>query len=706
MARREVPRHNLPAIVIRPLDASTRAPSRADADLHLPPHLKMHPTSLRPTALSLVLGASALTLSVGLANCQGPSPVKVTGAEPSAEQPRGEDALPSFLLKVPGGNVLVGMEIDAFVDACAQAAFEFKPAIAHKAAKEKFIQAMRRSASVIGRKQVPVETFYLGKWPVKNSEYQVFVDAERAAGRDVRPPMHWWREGMKDAYEEALPEIRKAFPKTENGALLYWERHGNELPYKVQNEKGESIGDEPVVYVSWRDANRFAASLGMRLPTEVELTRAMRGDGSHTWPGGEQDDAWSAKKKDLLGMAKTSDLHLKPVGTIAGATGPFGHVDMFGQVWQLCGDLGFQPIHGDMDEFVKTWEKGLQKHKLGRMLERKPVYRGNFIIAKGGSFLSYQEPVQLMIDARAPMQTTAVFESLGFRLAKSLRPGYDFLYSLQRIQFDSSAFAKNQELNLAQLVGGERYTLAENGFPSAYEAIAFAPANWLFDEKQMRLKTLNEGSQTKPLLLGAIACSGRFENGTGPGLYSVFFRAAGIPKELRDAVKQGHKAVIKARKAAEKAAKNAKKGKKKPEEEKAKDKKPTKWRIVTKRFGLTEDDLASPKAANGDLGFVRIDDVEIPTSRDSYILATKGQMVSVFDGTKKKAAFSEPVPSTLTIEPGPKGKEDKAVAKFTFGIPLLARSARKVVVFHMHATLDQAPPTPDKPWRLPKVEGK
>ena len=706
MARREVPRHNLPAIVIRPLDASTRAPSRADADLHLPPHLKMHPTSLRPTALSLVLGASALTLSVGLANCQGPSPVKVTGAEPSAEQPRGEDALPSFLLKVPGGNVLVGMEIDAFVDACAQAAFEFNPAIAHKAAKEKFIQAMRRSASVIGRKQVPVETFYLGKWPVKNSEYQVFVDAERAAGRDVRPPMHWWREGMKDAYEEALPEIRKAFPKTENGALLYWERHGNELPYKVQNEKGESIGDEPVVFVSWRDANRFAASLGMRLPTEVELTRAMRGDGSHTWPGGEQDDAWSAKKKDLLGMAKTSDLHLKPVGTIAGATGPFGHVDMFGQVWQLCGDLGFQPIHGDMDEFVKTWEKGLQKHKLGRMLERKPVYRGNFIIAKGGSFLSYQEPVQLMIDARAPMQTTAVFESLGFRLAKSLRPGYDFLYSLQRIQFDSSAFAKNQELNLAQLVGGERYTLAENGFPSAYEAIAFAPANWLFDEKQMRLKTLNEGSQTKPLLLGAIACSGRFENGTGPGLYSVFFRAAGIPKELRDAVKQGHKAVIKARKAAEKAAKNAKKGKKKPEEKKAEDKKPTKWRIVTKRFGLTEDDLASPKAANGDLGFVRIDDVEIPTSRDSYILATKGQMVSVFDGTKKKAAFSEPVPSTLTIEPGPKGKEDKAVAKFTFGIPLLARSARKVVVFHMHATLDQAPPTPDKPWRLPKVEGK
>ena len=78
-------------------------------------------------------------------------------------------------------------------------------------------------------------------------------------------------------------------------------------------------------------------------------------------------------------------------------------------------------------------------------------------------------------------------------------------------------------------------------------------------------------------------------------------------------------------------------------------------------------------------------------------------MVSVFEGTKKKAAFSEPVPSTLVVEPGPKGKEDKAVAKFSFGIPLLSRNPKKVVVFHMHATLDQAPPTPDKPWRLPEA---
>ncbi|MCK5940346.1 MAG: hypothetical protein KAI24_00140, partial [Planctomycetes bacterium] len=346
---------------------------------------------------------------------------------------------------------------------------------------------------------------------------------------------------------------------------------------------------------------------------------------------------------------------------------------------------------------------GLQKDKRGRLLDKKPVYRGNYIIAKGGSFLSYQEPVQLMIDARAPMETTAVFESMGFRLAKSLQPGYDFLYSLQRIEFDNSAFAKDQDLDLGSLLGGERYTLADNGFPTAYEAVAFAPVNWLYDEKSKRLKEMNEESQSKPLLIGALASTATLENGTKPGLYSVFFRAAGIPKELRDAVKQGHKAVVKARKEAEKAKKNGKDDK----DDKKKDDKPTKWRIVAKRFGLTEDDLASPKAADGNLGFVRIDGVEIPTDRDAYVLGTKGKMVSVFEGTKKKASL-EPngIAGDLAVEAGGKDKEDKAVAKFTFGVPLLKRNPKKVVVFELHAVLDQAPPTPDKPWRLPKKEGK
>jgi formylglycine-generating enzyme required for sulfatase activity len=611
--------------------------------------------------------------------------------------------LPKFLLKVPSGNVLMGMPVETFIEACSQAAYPFNPKFAYRDATKNLATAMRRSSSVIGRKPVPVDTFFLGKWPVKNSEYITYVDQRRAAKVDIRPPLHWWKDGCPEDYEEHLPEIRKAFPKNPKGHLYYWEREGHKLPYKLQNEKGESIADHPVVYVSWRDANKFAASIGMRLPTESELARAMRGDGVRTWPGGPDDpDKYTEAMKKLLGMAKTTDLRTKPVGTILGAAGPFGHVDMFGQVWQLVGDLGFQPIHS-MDEFLKSW-KALQKNKQGRLCERKPPFNGSKSLVKGGSYLSYGEPVQLMLDSRAAIETSDALESVGFRLAKSIAPGYDYLYSLQRIQFDNSVFAKDQALALDRLVGAERYTLAANDFPSSYEAIAFAPVNWLVDAKGMKLKKMAEESQQKPLLIGALASTAEFGNGTKPGLYSIFYRQKGIPRELRDAVKSGHKELVKARKEAEKKAKmDAKAGlkKKKKEDEPKKQKAVRKWRLVTKRYGLTDEDVLKPEAANGDLGFVTIDDVKIPTAQDAFIMSAAGKMISVIPGTKKKPTKGDPIPSSMTIEAGEDGK---SLAKLQFGVPLMMsdlKKMRNIIVFDLHVLLDQPAPTEDQPWRLP-----
>src|SRR5690606_34896057 len=96
-----------------------------------------------------------------------------TPAKPDDAKPDDVGGLPTFLLKVPGGDVLVGMEVDAFVEACSQAAYSFNPKDAYKAAAEKFIATMRRSSSMLGRRPVAVPEFYLGKWPVKNSEYAV-----------------------------------------------------------------------------------------------------------------------------------------------------------------------------------------------------------------------------------------------------------------------------------------------------------------------------------------------------------------------------------------------------------------------------------------------------------------------------------------------------------------------------------------------------
>jgi len=619
-----------------------------------------------------------------------PAQVTATHTPPAttAEPPAG---LPEFLLKVPAGAVQMGMPVDEFVKACSQAVYPFNPKLAHRDAAQNFATTMELSASMLGRKKVPVEAFYLSKWPVKNSEFAVYIDKLRQAKVDVCPPLHWWRDGCPDDFQKHLPKIRTEFPKERLGALYYLERHGHTLPYKLLDENGKSIAEHPVVYVSWRDANAFAASIGMRLPTEAELTRAMRGDSTRTWPGdANTPDVYTEKMKELLGIARSSDQCRKPVGTVPGATGPFGHLDMNGHVWQLVGDLGFGPIHDDKT-FEKSWQE-IKRHPTGRVVASQPPFTGNLAIVKGGSYLSHGEPATLMLDSRVRVGTTDALKSVGFRLAKSLKPGYDYHYSLQRVAFDTTAFADKQKLAMDRLIGVESYTLAANRFPSDYEAVSFAPVNWLVDATKVNNPTLKKAvtaTHSRPLLIGALATTATFVNGTKPGLYSVFYRQAGIPKELRTAVKTGHKELVRAKKAADKKARlEAKAGtKSKPARQKAQPVR--KWRQLAKKFGLTDADVISAGAKDGNLGYVYIDGVKVPTDRDAFLLSTGGEVVSVLPGTKKKPSKGDAIASTIDLATDAGGK---AVAKLRFGIPLTAKDAERmknVVVFDLHALLDQ-----------------
>lgn len=599
--------------------------------------------------------------------------------------------LPTFLVKVPGGHVQMGMPVDEFVKACSQAVYPFQPKLAHRDAAENFKTTLRRSASMLGRKAVEVAPFYLSKWPVKNCEFRVFIDKLRQAKVGVAPPLHWWRDGCQADYAKHLPKIRAEFPESSLGALYYVERHGHSLPYELLDENGASIADHPVVYVSWREANAFAASIGMRLPTEAELTRAMRGDGGRTWPGDTNTpDVYTEDMKKLLDMAKASQQHRKPVGSIAGSIGPYGHVDLHGHVWQFVGELGYGPIH-DKKTFLKNW-KEIKQHPTGRVIDTKPPFSGSLAIVKGGSYLSHGEPATLMIDSRVRVGTTDALKSVGFRLAKSLTPGYDYLYSLQRAAFDTSTFANKPTLAMDKLIGAEHYELADNGFPSGYDAVAFAPVNWLVDAQKLKNPTLKKvatASQVTPRLLGALATTATFANGTPPGLYSVLYRKAGIPRDLRTAVKTGHRELVRAKKAADKKARMEAKAGIKSKAANAPKPPMTRWRKVYMSFGLTDADVILPAAKDGNLGYVRVDDVQVPTDRDAFLLSTRGKAVSVLPGTNKLPSKGGEIPSTIAVTAGANGE---SVAKLRFGIPLTAKDAERmknVVVFDLHALLDQ-----------------
>ncbi len=666
----------------------------------------MRPTNLRPVALtSSLLSLAAQSLLGSTVQAQAPAAATL---EPKGKAPavvgskQGSDAvpaddvtagLPKFLQFVPGGKVEVGITTDQLADAALQVVFPDRPEMALKISEEKVKTALRRSASMLGPQSVQVEPFLLGKWNVKNIEYEIYINAMRVAQKKVRAPFHWWRFGREDDYNAKLDDINKQFPKDPFGPLNYWDRYGDTLPFKVATNKGVSIGDYPVTYVTFAEANAFAGWLGMRLPTEYEWLRAARGDGKDLWPCGQQ--AFTSQLLKTLQMDNSRNQMIKPTGTVQAATGPFGHIDMYGQVWQFVADLGYDPINGK-DAFSAEWKK-VQKHKVAGLIESPPVWKGNMALAKGGSYLSFQEPIQLMLDTRAPVGTIDVLESLGFRLAKSLKPGYDMMFSLLRGVYNRSPFAEDQTPDLQLQVGAERYELGKDGFPTAYHAVSFAPVNWLTNDKTQDLNKLLDRSQTEPLLIGTLASTANLVEPAVPlGIYSVLFRREGMPRDLTDAIKAGFKEVQAEKKRRAKAGDKAEKKEETPQE--GQDAKKGSWQSVLPRYGLTEKDLEDAEHAS-DIKFVRIDGMQISTETDVFLLhGIEGKVIAAIAGTNKKPAQGNPFAPEIAVTADAKGL---AKVLMRIGTPVQLQNPKRFVDLQLPLTLDTPAPTAEKPWRIP-----
>lgn len=652
----------------------------------------MRPITSRPAALSysplLILGLAhgALAQTPASATLDPNAKPPVAGSKQGDGVAPADDVtagLPKFLKLVPGGKVELGLTTDEFADAAQQVVFPSRPEMAVKMSEEKVKRALRQAASLLGRQAVQVDTYLLGEFPVTNAQYAIFIEEMRKLGKKVRPPFHWWRFGREDDYNAKLEEINKAFPKDPAGPVNYWERHGDELPFKVADKDGKSIADMPVTFVMYSDANAFAAWLGMRLPTEAEWMRAARGDSKDVWPCGQP--TFTEKLLSMLQMNSSKNQEIKPIGTVQQAAGPFGHKDMFGQVWQYVAELGYDPLTGK-DAFAAEWKK-VGKHKVASLLEAPPLWEANDALAKGGSYLSFQEPIQLLIDIRAPMSTREVLEGLGFRLAKSLRPGYDMLFSLLRGVFNRGLFLEGQDIDLSLQVGAERYELDKDGFPTSYQAVSFAPVNWLTNDKSQDLNKLLDRSQEAPVLIGTLATTAAMvEPAVAPGHFSVQFRREGMPRELSDALKTGYKEVQAEKRRREKA-------KKESDEEP----KWSSWSQVLPRFGITIKDLEDAAQVT-DIKFVRIDGVEVSTETDNFLLSgLEGKIVAVIPGTKKKPAQGNAFAPTVSVEADGKGR-----AKFLFhvGTPVQMQNLKRFVDLQLQLTLDLPAPAAEKPWRI------
>ncbi|HWU09847.1 MAG TPA: ergothioneine biosynthesis protein EgtB [Streptomyces sp.] len=210
-------------------------------------------------------------------------PAVLTAPEPP--EPAGAAGLPSEVL-VPGGSFTMGTSTEPW-------------------ALDNERPAHRRE----------VAAFHIDTAPVTCGAYQRFI--EDGGYTDER----WWEpEGWAMVREHGLT------------APLFWHRDAGQWLRRRFGVTEPVQADEPVLHVSWYEADAYARWAGRRLPTEPEWEKAARHDPvsgrSLRYPWGDDDPT---PERANLGQR-----HLRPAaaGAYPAGRSPAGAGQLIGDVWE------------------------------------------------------------------------------------------------------------------------------------------------------------------------------------------------------------------------------------------------------------------------------------------------------------------------------------------------------------------------------------
>jgi iron(II)-dependent oxidoreductase len=166
------------------------------------------------------------------------------------------------------------------------------------------------------RFRAEIPSFRIGRTPITNATFLTFVEG---GGYKRRP---WWsREAWawKEEYDITHPD---GWARGPTGEWRRWTMDGWQ-PIDP---------DEPVVHVSWFEADAFARAHGARLPTEAEWEKAATWDqesGSarpYPWGSAQPNGRHANLDHALLGPA--------PAGAFPDGGSPCGALGMLGDVWE------------------------------------------------------------------------------------------------------------------------------------------------------------------------------------------------------------------------------------------------------------------------------------------------------------------------------------------------------------------------------------
>ncbi|HWC51150.1 MAG TPA: formylglycine-generating enzyme family protein [Nitrospira sp.] len=194
-----------------------------------------------------------------------------------------------------------------------------------------------------------------------------------------------------DKYEVSNARYKEFMSVTGHPAPAYWDDPRLSKP------------NQPVVGVSWTDANAFCKWEGKRLPTEAEWERAAKGpDGDHHYPWGHKLDPKKANYGQIVGRTT-------PVDSYPEGVSGFGVYNMAGNVFEWVEDW-YDPKY--YKESIALNPKGAEKGY--NFANQGPVK-----VLRGGSWLAPETSLHTSHRFWNQPDNNSYGVGLGFRCAKS-----------------------------------------------------------------------------------------------------------------------------------------------------------------------------------------------------------------------------------------------------------------------------------------------
>jgi len=218
--------------------------------------------------------------------------------------------------------------------------------------------------------EVDLPAFWIDRYEVTNAQFEQFIEAEGYSHQE-----YWSEEGWR--WKEELNISQPAF----------WDDPNLNSP------------DQPVVGVSWYEADAYARWAGKRLPTEEEWEKAASWDEStgqkRHYPWG--DEALTGTRLNFCDVNcdndwKATDINdgyrwTAPVGSYPDGASPYGVLDMAGNAWEWTADW-YQAYPGstlEASEFGEkkrvirggSWYWGAREATPAARSAAKPDFHGN-----------------------------------------------------------------------------------------------------------------------------------------------------------------------------------------------------------------------------------------------------------------------------------------------------------------------------------------